>query len=123
MTTTAMQQGEQRERQRGRPWPRGQSGNPAGSRLIIERRAAIEADLVRDLGGDLSPADHMLLSRGVELLCRKPRSHTDAVRLVNAGTRIIDKLRDKYTKRTPTDGASELDQYLRSRGGGDEGVE
>jgi len=64
----------------------------------------------------------MLLSRCVELLTRKPRSHTDAVRLVNAGTRIIDKLRDKYAKRKPTDGASELDQYLQSRAVGDDGV-
>src|SRR5262249_751462 len=90
-----------RRRGAGRPFPKGVSGNPRGSRVIIERRAAIEADLVGDMGGDISAADRVLLSRGVELLTRKPRSHTDAVRLVNAGTRIIDKLHSKYAKREP----------------------
>jgi hypothetical protein len=91
----SVQQTEQR-RSRGRPFVKGVSGNPNGSRLIIERRGRMEAEIAADLGGNLSAVDRVLLSRGVELLTRKPRSHTDAVRLVNAATRIIDKLRAKY---------------------------
>jgi hypothetical protein len=75
---------------------------------MIEKRAATEAEIAGELGGDLTAADRMLLHRAVELLTRKSRSHTDAVRLVNAGSRIINQLRAKYAKDEITPSLDEL---------------
>jgi hypothetical protein len=99
ITAAAMQQNlQQREqrRPRGRPFPKGQSGNPGGSRLIIERRAKMEAEIAHELGDDLSATDRILLSRAVELLTRRTRSHTDSVRGLNTAHRILQSLRAKY---------------------------
>jgi hypothetical protein len=66
-----------------------------------EKRAAMEAEIAAELGGNLSAADTLLLRRGVELLTKRPRGHTDAVRAVNAGSRIIARLRAKYAVEEP----------------------
>jgi hypothetical protein len=98
MNTSAAieQQTSQRSKQRGRPWRRGESGNPGGSRLIIERRAKMEAEIAHELGDDLSATDRILLSRAVELLTRRTRSHTDSVRGLNTAHRILQSSRAKY---------------------------
>jgi hypothetical protein len=67
-----------------------------------EKRAAMEAEIAAELGGNLSAADMLLLRRSVELLTKRPRGHTDAVRAVNAGSRVIAQLRQKYREETPT---------------------
>jgi hypothetical protein len=67
-----------------------------------EKRAAVEAEIAAELGGNLSAADQLLLRRGVELLTKRPRDHTDAVRAVNTGSRVIARLRAKYRQEEPT---------------------
>jgi hypothetical protein len=93
-----VQQSEQRERQRsrGRPFVKGRSGNPAGSRGRLSKRAMMQAEITTELGGHLSAADQIMLEPAVELLSRRPQSHNEAVRLVNAGSRILGQLRAKY---------------------------
>jgi hypothetical protein len=95
-----MQTSEQQNKQR-RGFQPGHSGNPHGARLMIERRAKMLADLERECGCAIVGTDRVLAERAVELLTRRPHSHDEAVRLINAGSRIIDKLRVKYAKREP----------------------
>jgi hypothetical protein len=101
-----------RRRGPGRPFRPGKSGNPLGGRLMIEKRAAMQAEITAELGGQLSATDEMMLQRAVELLTRRPQSHNEAVRLINAGSRIIGQLRAKYAKREPS--GSSLAEYLAS---------
>jgi hypothetical protein len=96
----SLQGNEQPTRRRGpgKPWPRGTSGNPLGSRVVIEKRAATLADLERECGGPITGPDRVLAERGIDMLTRRPRSHNEAVRLLNAGSRIIAMLRAKYAR-------------------------
>src|SRR6516162_1176786 len=59
-------------------------------------RAALKAEISAELGGSLSAADAVLLTRAVELLVVRPKSHTDAVRSANTANRILRTLRAKY---------------------------
>ena len=59
-------------------------------------RAALKAEISAELGGSLSAADAMLVTRAVELLVVRPKSHTDAVRSANTANRILRTLRAKY---------------------------
>jgi hypothetical protein len=77
--------------QRGRFTP----GNKAYHRGIAAR-AALKAEITAELGGNLSTADAILLTRAVELLIVRPKSHTDAVRATNTANRILRVLRAKY---------------------------
>jgi hypothetical protein len=43
------------------------------------------------------------------LLSRKPRSHNEAVRLLNAASRIIDRLRSKYRAQETVPSLSEYE--------------
>ncbi len=38
----------------------------------------------------------------IEMLTRRPKSHDEAVRLLNIGLRVLDRLRAKYAKREPS---------------------
>ncbi len=100
MAAAAEQQIEQREpqRRRGRPWPKGVSGNPAGSRVQDSRRQALQIEITAELGGQVSPADKLLLQRAVELLTRRAKSHVDSVRGINLAHRIIGELRRRYAQ-------------------------
>jgi hypothetical protein len=62
----------------------------------VARKAALKAEITAELGGSLSIADAILLTRAVELLAVRPQSHTDAVRATNAANRILRALRVKY---------------------------
>jgi hypothetical protein len=65
----------------------------------------MEAEIAAELGGNLSAADTLLLRRGVELLTKRSKNPTLAVRAVNAGARVIARLRSKYPaipRRRPT---------------------
>jgi hypothetical protein len=62
----------------------------------VAARAALKAEITAELGGSLSTADAILLTRAVELLIVRPKSHTDAVRATNTANRILRALRAKY---------------------------
>jgi hypothetical protein len=62
----------------------------------VARKAALRAEITAELGGNLSIADAILLTRAVELLAVRPQTHTDAVRAANAANRILRTLRAKY---------------------------
>jgi len=62
----------------------------------VAARAALKAELIAELGGNVSTADAILLTRIVELLVVRPKSHTDAVRAANTVNRILRVLRVKY---------------------------
>src|SRR6516165_7346771 len=62
----------------------------------VAARAALKAEIIAELGGSLSAADAMLVTRAVELLVVRPKSHTDAVRAANTANRILRTLRAKY---------------------------
>jgi hypothetical protein len=83
---------------RGRPFPKGVSGNPSG-KTLGKRYLALFADLARDLGGEdaLSAIDRALLSQAVGLMVRAERvkDTDDAVRLANASARLLTGLRKK----------------------------
>jgi hypothetical protein len=65
-------------------------------------KAALKAEIVAELGGKLSAADAILLTRAVELLVVRPKSHTDAVRAANTANRILRTLRAKYAAEQTT---------------------
>ena len=68
----------------------------------VAARAALKAEITVELGGNLSTADAILLTRAVELLIVRPKSHTDAVRATNAANRILRILRTKYAAEQTT---------------------
>ena len=75
---------------------------------MIERRAALVANIKRDLERDvgaLTATDRVLIGRAADLLLARPRSHTERVRSTNAATRIIERIRDRRhaAKQQPTD--------------------
>jgi len=72
-----------------------QPGENHHTRKAAER-ARLESEITAELGGSLSTADAILLTRAVELLIVRPKSHTDAVRATNTANRILRVLRAKY---------------------------
>jgi hypothetical protein len=68
----------------------------------VAARAALKAEITAELGGNLSTADAILLTRVVELLIVRPKSHTDAVRATNTANRILRVLRAKYAAEQTT---------------------
>src|SRR6516164_6833453 len=64
----------------------------------VAAKAALKAEIVAELGGSLSAADAILLTRAVELLTVRPKSRTDAVRATNTANRILQTLRVKYQR-------------------------
>jgi hypothetical protein len=70
-------------------------GNKAYRRGVAAK-AALKAEIIAELGGNLSTADAILLTRAVELLTVRPKSRTEAVRAINTANRILRVLRTKY---------------------------
>jgi hypothetical protein len=62
----------------------------------VAAKATLKAEIIAELGGNLSTADAILLTRAVELLAGRPKSHTDSVRATNTANRILRTLRAKY---------------------------
>jgi hypothetical protein len=96
---------------RGRKWAVGMAAETTASdrnqrgqfisrndayRRGVAAKAALKAEITAELGGNLSTADAILLTRAVELLAVRPKSHTDAVRAANTANRILRTLRAKY---------------------------
>jgi hypothetical protein len=96
-TVQAKSQAATHERDRLGRWRPGQSGNWRGSRLHVVRKQELQASIELELG-ELSAVDRIMVQRAAELLSRRPRSHEQAVRLVNAASRIIDRLRAKHQR-------------------------
>jgi hypothetical protein len=78
-----------------RPYRRGENGH---TRKAAER-AQLESEIIAELGANLTATDRLELRHAVELLTRRPRSHVDAVRCSNAGSRIIAKVRARIKQR------------------------
>ena len=64
----------------------------------LAAKAALNAEITAELGGNLSTVDALLLTRAVDLLLVRPKSRTDAVRAVNTANRILRALRAKYRR-------------------------
>jgi hypothetical protein len=74
-----------------------------------QAKAVLKAEIAVELGGNLSTADEILLTRAVELLTVRPKSRTDSVRAANTANRILQTLRAKYaTIQKPLRTAREL---------------
>ena len=101
------------QRKRGRPFPRGVSGNPLGYRVHEAKALQLRAEIARELG-DLMAGDEILLARAVELLVSRPRSRNDGIRAINTAHRILRTLRAKYSKADQDDIVPSLASYKAS---------
>ena len=94
MQQTKQRSGQQ-ERQRGRPFLPGQSGNPAGRESAAARRERLNrkvSEIVAEFGGHLSPFGMDLAKSAAELLMRRPVDVNQQVRVANAISRIYARL-------------------------------
>jgi hypothetical protein len=96
-----------RRRAGGRPWPKGTSGNPSGSRVNV-RAVALFNELAADFGGvaALSALDRVLLSQACRLMARAARARDAdaAVRLSSEARRALLSLRKRVPGRSaPTE--------------------
>lgn len=86
---------------RGRPWPKGVSGNPSGSR-VNTRAVVLFAEMANDFGGGdaLSGVDRAMLMQACRLMARgaRAKSADDAVRLTSEARRILQSLRKSAPK-------------------------
>jgi hypothetical protein len=92
------QEHEHRRKPGGRPWPKGVSGNPSGSK-VSKRVTALFENLADDFGGaDLSATDRALLMQACRLLVRSERvkEADEAVKCANAARRILAGMRSRH---------------------------
>jgi hypothetical protein len=84
----------QRRVPRGRPWPKGVSGNPAGIRVGKQALAMFE-QIEGELGGVGSVIDRTLLLQACRLLVRAARlkDHDAAIRMSSEARRTLEGLR------------------------------
>jgi hypothetical protein len=112
----------QRAKLRGRPWPKGVSGNPSGSRLNT-RAMVLFAEMATDFGGEnaLGAMDRALLMQACRLMARgaRAKSADDAVRLTSEARRILASVRKTAAKSDKQD--TSLAAYLAARYGGEAG--
>ena len=114
MTAAAEQRREQQAQQaRGRPWPKGVSGNPTGRRTSAARHGELFAAIAGEFG-DLSPLEREFVSRAADQLRRAERSkdNNEHVRLTRCAAQLIDRVRDLRRERKPEPAGSALDAYL-----------
>lgn len=87
----------------------GNNANPAGRMTKAERQARIQATarrLAREFGGlsKLSAIDRVRIEQVAVLLERKPRSHEDRTRAVNAINRLLASVERRAGRReAPSD--------------------
>ncbi len=105
----------QHRKPRGRPWPKGTSGNPSGSR-VNTRAVVLFAEMAADFGGvdALSGVDRAMLMQACRLMARGARAKAadDAVRLTSEARRILQSLR----KPVPRKSGPSLSEYLVASG-------
>jgi hypothetical protein len=91
------QQAEQRLKPRGKPWPPGTSGNPAGRPTMSKRVAALYAALANEHGegSTLSVVNQTLLLQACKLIARgeQTKEAADAVKCLNAARRLLAGLK------------------------------
>jgi len=98
----------QQPRRSGNPnWEPGmRSPNPRGAALVKERRQAVEAALLVELGGiELDALDQALMRRAVEALMRKPRNDVTRAALLNVSSRTIERIRRRHAPQRDPDTA------------------
>jgi hypothetical protein len=124
-TTVEHEDKQSRKRPRGKPWPKGVSGNPLGRQVTSKRVATLYAELADDLGGEaaLSVIDRVTLLQACRLLVRSERTQDGdlALRLSNASARLLAALRKYQRKHEPPE--ETMAEYLRSRYPKDEASE
>jgi hypothetical protein len=106
---------EERRHHGGRPWPKGVSGNPSGSKLS-KRFADLFAAALAEFGAAaLSASDRALLEQACRLMARRMRNEENAIKATNSARRIIASLHKRYGH-TPASPAPALPwSPLRSR--------
>jgi hypothetical protein len=99
---------EERRHHGGRPWSKGVSGNPSGSR-ISKRFAELHASMLAEFAyTTLTPSDRALLEQAARLLARRMRDDNNAIKATNAARIIINTLHQRHRKpRGPTTSAPE----------------
>jgi len=105
------EQSEAKRRPRGRPWPKGTSGNPSG-RKASARFATLFADLADELGS-LTAIERQQLAQAVRLMIKidTEKDAAVAVKLSSESRRLLNSLRKRgRSPRGPT-----LQEYLASR--------
>jgi hypothetical protein len=110
---------------RGRPFVKGQSGNPEGMRVRGRRFSELYNDIAASFGGlsALSPFQKILLRQGARLLVKaeKERDPDLAVRLSNACMRALAGMQHgglNVRKAPPKPRPPTLDEHLRQTEGG-----
>jgi hypothetical protein len=97
---------------RGKPWPKGVSGNPLGRQVTSKRVTELFTAIAADLGGEgaISAIDRAMLMQACRLLVRSEctRDADLALRLSNASARLLATLR-KYQRKPE---APTLGDYL-----------
>jgi hypothetical protein len=109
-------QGDVQRRHGGRPWPKGTSGNPSGSRVNTRAKVLFD-ELATDFGGvnGLSAVDRTLLLQACRLMARAARAK-DAdvvVRLTSEARRILASLQKRAAPQSSR--GPSLAQYLAAR--------
>lgn len=91
----------------GRPWVKGQTGNPlgragkAGARAREARQQEIYASIIADVGAKLNPLEDAFAQEAARQMARAATSSDDAlrVRLHNAAAKTIERLRQSTADR------------------------
>jgi hypothetical protein len=99
----------QHRKQRGRPWPKGVSGNPAGrgpsAERFRERYTSLKTEL--EVGGQpLSAAELVTLDMAVRLSLRRPKDDHAAAQAASTVKRLLDPMYERRAKRRGTAPAS-----------------
>jgi hypothetical protein len=108
-------------RTRGGRWRKGHSGNPKGGALgkISEaeqegQRVALYAAIIADTGGPLTALEEALAVEASRQLVRASTSKDDAlrVRLVNAGVKLVEKIKQSIAARCTGPKQTAFDEYV-----------
>jgi hypothetical protein len=112
---------EEKPRARGRPFVKGQSGNPLGMKVRGRRFDQLCSEIAESYGGvsALSPFQKILLRQGVRLLVRAEREKDAdlAVRLSHACMRCLASMQHggcNVRKAAPRPPQKTLDEHLAS---------
>ena len=108
-------------RTRAGRWRKGVSGNPRGGALgkISEaeqeaKRAELYAAIIADTGGPLTALEEALAVEASRQLVRASTSKDDAlrVRLVNAGVKLVEKIKQSIAARCTGPKQTAFDEYV-----------
>lgn len=107
---------------RGKPWPKGTSGNPAGGSVLSSRAEALYAEISSEMG-TLSAVDRALLQQASNMLTRAKTTRNPklVVPYFNAGLRALGSIRQglQPTRQKPPVTAG-LAEYLAAHDAADD---